>query len=191
MHVANKLGAKVRQLREQRKITLEQLAEQSQCHPDLLEKIEAGELVPSLTPLMNISRALGLRLGTLLDDEPHDGPVLVKAGQSDNVIRFSGKDPQATRSNLDFHAVGAGKKDRHMEPFLIDVQPLDQKAPPLSSHEGEEFIYVLSGSIEISYGKTTYQLETGDSLYYDSIVPHDVHACGAPARILAVVYTPY
>lgn len=191
MPASNKLGAKVRQLREMRTLSIEQLADQSQCHIDLLLQIEAGELVPSLTPLMNISRALGVRLGTLLDDEPHDGPVLVKAGDSSNVIRFSGKDPQAKRSALDFHAVGAGKKDRHMEPFLIDVQPPGEDVPPLSSHEGEEFIYVLSGRIEIRYGKQTYHLEVGDSIYYDSIVPHDVHACEAPARILAVVYAPF
>lgn len=192
MSAANKLGAKVRQLREQRELTVEQLAEQSHCHLDVLSQIEAGELVPSLTPLMNISRALGVRLGTLLDDEPHDGPVLVKAGQSPNVVRFSGKDPQAKNSNLDFFSIGAGKKDRHMEPFIIDVQPRGGEAAPLSSHEGEEFLYVLDGSIEISYGKTTYQLETGDSIYYDSVVPHDVHALGGDvARILAVVYAPF
>jgi len=191
MSAANKLGAKVRQLREMRELSVDQLAEQSQCHADLLQRIEDGELVPSLTPLMNLSRALGVRLGTLLDDEPHDGPVLVKAGQLPGVIRFSGKDPVATKSNLDFYSMGAGKKDRHMEPFLIDVQPRSGGKPPLSSHEGEEFVYVLSGQIEINYGKTVYNLEAGDSIYYDSIVPHDLHALGGPARILAVVYAPF
>jgi quercetin dioxygenase-like cupin family protein len=78
-----------------------------------------------------------------------------------------------------------------MEPFLIDVQPRNGEHPPLSSHEGEEFIYVLEGRIEINYGKTDYTLEAGDSIYYDSIVPHDVHALGGNARILAVVYTPF
>jgi len=191
MSAENKLGAKVSQLREMRELSLEQLADQSHCHLDVLRQIEAGELVPSLTPLMGIARALGVRLGTLLDDEPHDGPVLVKAGQSPNVIRFSGKDPQAKNSNLDFYAMGAGKKDRHMEPFVIDVQPRTDAAPPLSSHEGEEFLYVLAGKIEINYGKTVYTLETGDSIYYDSVVPHDVHAIGGPARLLAVVYAPF
>jgi len=191
MSAENKLGAKVRQLREMRELSLEQLADQSRCHLDVLRQIEAGELVPSLTPLMNISRALGVRLGTLLDDEPHDGPVLVKAGQSPNVIRFSGKDPQAKSSSLDFYAMGAGKKDRHMEPFVIDVQPRAGEAAPLSSHEGEEFLYVLTGKIEINYGKTVFALETGDSIYYDSVVPHDVHAIGGPARLLAVVYAPF
>lgn len=187
----NKLGAKIRQLREMREMSIEQLAERSQCHTDLLRGMEDGDLVPSLTPLMNLSRALGVRLGTLLDDEPHDGPVMVKAGQAPNIIHFSGKDPAAKKSNLDFYAVGAGKKDRHMEPFIIDVMPRNDDKPPLSSHEGEEFIYVLSGCIEIKYGKTDYVLEAGDSIYYDSVVPHDVHARGGTARILAVVYAPF
>ena len=191
MPVTNKLGARVRQLREMREMTLAQLAEQSQCHVDLLLRIEAGELVPSLAPLMSIARALGLRLGTLLDDEPHEGPVLVKSGESASTIRFSGNDPHATSSNLVFSAMAAGKRDRHMEPFLIDVQPCGNATPPVSSHEGEEFIYVLSGCVQINYGETLYQLEAGDSLYYDSIVPHHVSARKDVARILAVVYAPF
>jgi len=191
MTIEYKVGAKVRQLREQREMSGAELAAQSGCPVGVIEQIEAGELVPSLTPLMNISRALGVRLGTLLDDEPHDGPVLVKGGDLPQVIRFSGKDPAAAQSNLDFYTLGAGKKDRHMEPFVIDVQPRTGDAPPLSSHEGEEFLYVLSGRIEVNYGQTTYTLECGDSLYYDSIIPHDVHASDGPARILAVVYAPF
>lgn len=62
----------------------------------------------------------------------------------------------------------------------------------LSTHEGEEFIYVLNGVVEINYGKNTYILEEGDSIYYDSIVAHHVHAAADnKARILGVVYTPY
>jgi quercetin dioxygenase-like cupin family protein len=107
------------------------------------------------------------------------------------VIRFSGNDPCATSSNLVFQSMGAGKQDRHMEPFLIDVQPSDAETPSVSSHEGEEFIYVLSGNVRINYGETVYELAAGDSLYYDSVVPHNVSACKGAARILAVVYTPF
>lgn len=57
--------------------------------------------------------------------------------------------------------------------------------------EEEEFIMVLKGTLEINYGKYTYLLEEGDTTYYDSIVPHHVHAFeGQEARILAVIYTP-
>ena len=70
-----------------------------------------------------------------------------------------------------------------MEPFLIEIAP---------SEEGEDFIYVLNGVVEINYGKNTYILEEGDSIYYDSIVAHHVHAAADnKARILGVVYTPY
>ena len=191
MSVENRVGAKVRQLREMRDMSVLQLSEQSLCSVDALSQIEAGELVPSLTPLMKIARVLGVRLGTLIDDEPHDGPVVVKAKQTPGVIRFSGKDSSAAKSNLDFYTLGAGKTDRHMEPFLIDVEPRANREAPLSSHEGEEFIYVLSGCIEINHGQSTYELEPGDSIYLDSIVPHDVHAKDDKARILAVVYAPF
>jgi len=186
----NRLGKKVSQLREARELTLEELAAQSGCHPEVLKGIEAGDLIPSLTPLMQISRALGVRLGTLLDDEPHDGPVVIKTDDSRKILRFSGKDAAAAKSNLDFYALGTGKKDRHMEPFTIEVQPRETLEIPTSSHEGEEFIYVLDGQIEITYGKQSYQLEACESIYYDSVVPHDVHALGDTAKILAVIYTP-
>ncbi len=77
-----------------------------------------------------------------------------------------------------------------MEPFIIDVHPLDGDYT-MSNHEGEEFIYVLEGSIEICYGKEKYALEQGDSIFYDSIVNHHVHGKGSQkAKILAVIYTP-
>ena len=65
-----------------------------------------------------------------------------------------------------------------------------QKITNLSSHEGEEFIYVMKGEIEVLYGQETYLVSEGDSIYYDSVVPHDLHAFGDEAKILAVVYTP-
>ena len=81
-----------------------------------------------------------------------------------------------------------------MEPFLISVKPKDAEGEKLSAHEGEEFIYVMKGKIEVCYGKTSYTLTEGDSIYYDSVVPHYVHALEAgkkeAAQILAVVYTP-
>jgi len=61
----------------------------------------------------------------------------------------------------------------------------------LSSHEGEEFIYVLQGKVEINYGKEIYLLSEGDSIYLDSIVAHNVHAAAnQKAKILGVVYYP-
>ena len=79
-----------------------------------------------------------------------------------------------------------------MEPFIVDIEPGLQSDYMLSSHEGEEFIYVLDGEIEINYGKEVYNLAKGDSIYLDSIVLHNVHSgSNSSAKILAVVYAPF
>lgn len=78
-----------------------------------------------------------------------------------------------------------------MEPFIIDIAEQQDSRFTQSSHEGEEFIMVMQGVLEISYGNKTYILEEGDTIYYDSIIPHHVHAYeGQAAKILAVIYTP-
>jgi quercetin dioxygenase-like cupin family protein len=79
-----------------------------------------------------------------------------------------------------------------MEPFIVEIEPSREPDYKLSTHEGEEFIYVLEGSVEINYGKDIYRINKGDSIYLDSIVEHNVHAGeNHPAKILAVVYTPF
>jgi len=191
MSTINSIGKKIAQLRESRSLAREQLAERSQLPIGLIREIEDGALIPSLTPLIKIARVLGVRLGTFLDDMENLGPVVNRKGQYSKVVRFAGKS-KARSSELDFYSLAKDKCGRHMDPFLIDILPSADKEHPLSSHEGEEFIYVLTGRVEINYGRELHQLEEGDSIYYDSIVAHNVHAFGdAPAKILAVVYAPF
>ena len=185
------VGGKIARIREARRLTRADLAERSQVAEGLLEQIEEGELLPSLAPLTKIARVLGVRMGTFLDDIEQVGPVLNRRGQIRQTVRFAGGFRPAT-GELDFHALALNKAGRHMEPFLIEVLPASDRSYEPSSHEGEEFLYVLSGEIELFYGKESHRLGEGDSIYYDSIVGHHVHASGdAPARILAVVYTPF
>jgi len=187
----NEIGAKIKNLRESRKISKEDLSKETNVSLDLINSIEKGEAVPSLTPLTKIARTLGVRLGTFLDDAPQNGPLIVKKGKSDQVVYFSGEENQTDVSALDFHSLGAGKNDRNMEPFIIDVHT-NEGDFNLSSHEGEEFIYVLEGEIEVKYGQDSYVIAKGDSIYYDSIIPHHLHSHnGEISKILAVVYTPF
>ena len=185
----NLIGPRIRQLRERREWSVETLAQHAGCSPAMIAALEAGELVPSLTPLLRLARGLGVRLGTLLDDQSQDGPAVVRQGDAGATVHFSGNDPARKHSTLDFHPLAPRKADRNMEPFLVDVHPAAGDVP-LNEHEGEEFIYVLSGRIEVRYGKDVHQLDAGDSIYYESAVPHHVHALGGDAKILAVVYAP-
>jgi transcriptional regulator with XRE-family HTH domain len=187
----NRIGAKITTLRESLQLSQEQLAERCDCDLSVVQGLEAGELAPSLAPLIKITRSLGVRLGTLLDDDAGLGPVITRKDDAEEVARLKSLETSSDGGVLDFFSLAQGKATRHMEPFLIDVSPATPGGHALSTHEGEEFVYVLSGEIEIEYGKDTHVLAAGDSIYYDSIVPHQLRAHGSsPARILAVVYAP-
>lgn len=189
MPANNEVGAKIRNLRELRGISTEELAQRCMMQQQQISKIEAGEIATSLTPLLKIARGLGVRLGTFLDDAEASGPVVSRTQDRGRTVRFAGA---GDVKGLDFHPLAANKSDRNMEPFIIDVHPPILGAFELSSHEGEEFIFVLDGAIEIAWGKEKFLLNQGESIYYDSITPHHVHAAnGKDARILAVVYAPY
>ncbi len=190
MTAENKIGKKIKDFREFRQISRDELALKANLTSSQLECIEEEGIVPSLGPLIKITRALGVRIGTFLDDQEQIGPVVVKAGNEKSTLSFSTKD-EKTREHLNFYSLAQDKASRSMEPFIVEIEPANESDYMLSSHEGEEFIYVLSGNIEINYGKEIYQLVEGDSIYLDSIVSHNVHAVGTQkAKILAVIYYP-
>lgn len=186
----NIVGEKISTLCADKNISKEELAERSGLTVDQINLIENSDTVPSLSPLIKIARALGVRLGTFLDDSDELGPVIHRYADAQQHATFSSQLSNAN-SHLDFFSLAASKTGRHMEPFLIDIKPSSTHEPILSSHEGEEFIFVLQGSVKINYGKEIHVLHKGDSIYYDSIVDHLVSALnGEPAQIVAVVYTP-
>ncbi len=191
MDCTNIIGEKIKSLRTAKEISIEELAERSGLAVEQIRRIEENIDIPSLAPLIKIARTLGVRLGTFLDDQINEtGAVICRHGEEDDTISFSNNAVDA-RQHLHYHSLSRSKTDRHMEPFVIDIDANQDKEFQLSAHEGEEFIMVLKGTLEINYGKQTYLLEEGDTIYYDSIVPHHVHAFeGQAARILAVIYTP-
>ena len=191
MEKNKEFASKMKSIRERQNMTIEELAEASGVKLEVLQAMENGEVIPSLTPLTKMARALGVRLGTFLDDTPQIGPVVTRGGKTENTLYFSGREDVTNATNLEYHSLGAGKIDRNVDPFIINIK-YEEKEKELSSHEGEEFIYVLEGEIEVIYGNDSYTIGEGDTIFYDSVVPHHLHASGEDkAKILAVLYTPY
>ena len=187
------IGSKIKGIRESKNITIEEISERSGLSVEQINSIENDQNLPSLGPLIKIARALGVRLGTFLDDSDALGPIVCRAEdrEKDSSISFS-NDATDARKHMEYHPLAQQKAGRHMEPFVIDINPEENPEFQLSAHEGEEFIYVMQGEIEIVYGQDTYKLKEGDSIFYDSIVNHHVHgAPGKAAKILAVVYIPF
>ena len=187
------VGSKIKGIRESKNLSIEEIAESSGLSVDQINSIENDQNLPSLGPLIKIARALGVRLGTFMDDNDALGPVVCRAEdrERDSSISFSNGATDA-RKHMEYHPLAQQKAGRHMEPFVIDINPTENLDYKLSAHEGEEFIYVMNGEVEIEYGKEKYLLKEGDSIFYDSIVKHHVHgAPGKSAKILAVVYIPF
>jgi transcriptional regulator with XRE-family HTH domain len=187
MPEAQELGSRVKNFRERLELSQEQLAVNAGLDSGLIAAIEKGDAYPSLGVLLKLSRALGQRLGTFMDDHFREDPLIVRADErKKEVSPHSG----GVQGPYRYFSLGKGKTDRHMEPLYIELDP--GKDESLSSHEGEEFIIVVSGEVSLSYGKKRFELKAGDSMYYNSIVPHFVGASGGkPASIYAVIFQPF
>jgi len=187
-------GERIAEIRKTYSISRETLSERSGVTADLISKIEDDGHIPDLAPLIKIARGLGVRLGTLLDDHEQLGPVICRAGEAEASSRFKtglpeDADAKTGHHGISFDALASDKNGRHMEPFIVTIQ--SDAHQEKSTHEGEEFIYVLEGNLLLEYGVDKETLNAGDSVYYDSIVPHRVlSADNDPVRIVAVIYTP-
>jgi len=185
------VGKKLKNIRELKNITVSELAERAGMTEEVITLIEDGRELPSLSPLIKIARSLGVRLGTFIDDTDILGPVISRKGELRKGISFS-TGGKGYNPHLDFHPLAGDKSGRHMEPFIVEIKPSPAPKESFSSHEGEEFLYILSGEVELHYGKETYRLSEGDSIYFDSIVKHSTWCPGQePAKVLAVVYAPF
>ena len=143
MDTSKIVGEKIKALREDKSISIEELAQRSGLAIEQVERIENNIDIPSLAPLIKIARVLGVRLGTFLDDQDEVGPVVCRKKEAKDAISFS-NNAIHSRKHMEYHSLSKSKADRHMEPFIIDVMPTEDTDFVLSSHEGEEFIMVTA-----------------------------------------------
>lgn len=129
------VGFKIKSIRESKNITIEDVSERSGLSIEQIESIENDQFLPSLGPLIKIARALGVRLGTFLDDNNDLGPVVCRAEDNNASISFS-NDTADSRKHMEYHSLAKQKAGRHMEPFVIDIQPMEERKFKLSAHEG-------------------------------------------------------
>ena len=184
-----KVGEKIRELREKKGLSLQELANRTGYSSAILSQIENHLISPPLGALIKISKALEVRVGTFFGDEPGEPYAIVRKDERKLISRFASK--EGVSYGYSYESLGFDKRDRHMEPFLITLEPATVKSEKLSTHEGEEFIFVLEGEMEAILGSHKDILYPGDCIYYDSTIPHKVQCHrDVPARILAVIWTP-
>ena len=186
MDNTEKLPERIRRYRQNLNMSQEELAEKSGVALSTIQAVEAGQAYPALGIFVKLSRALGQRLGTFMDDQFSPDPIITRIEDRDKALA---RHVASVSEGFTYYPLGAGKNDRHMEPFFVTIDA-DADAK-FSTHEGEEFIIVVSGEVSLDYAGEHYVLKPGDSMYYNSIVSHKVAAAnGQPATIYAVIFTP-
>ena len=182
------VGEKIKALREKRELSLKDMADRTGFSTALISQMENHLVSPSLGTLIKLAKALDVTVGDFFG-ESHESPyALVRRDERKTVSRFASK--EGVKYGYSYESLGFDKKNRHMEPFIVTLEPATIKNTKTSTHEGEEFIYVLEGEMEVILGDHKDVLYPGDSIYYDSNVPHRVQCHQEKiTRILAVLYT--
>jgi len=182
------IGEAIREIREEKGASIDEIANSIGISPSLLSQIENHMTSPSLGALIKISKALNVSLGRILGEEGKEFYSIVRKGERHSTHRYGTK--EGVGYGYSYESLAVGMKERNMEPFLVTLEIVDKNLQKLSKHEGEEFIFVLEGTVEVQLAEMKDTLYPGDSIYYKSEIPHLVRALGnLPAKIVAVIFT--
>ena len=178
------IGKRIRTLREEKGISLDELSNMTGFDVELLTNIENNIVQPQLGTVIRLSKALDSAFGRLI------------SGTGDKIYSITRKNEQKTVSRSTsqkgkkqvyvYKSLAPEVRGRHMEALIVQLEENPEKE--VSVHDGEEFIYVLDGIVVLDIWEETFDLEPGDSAYYLSTTPHLVASKKGRATILAVLY---
>ncbi len=173
------ISSRIRELREILDISTRKMAAAIGIGHDTYLQYEQAELDIPISVLYAIAAQLNVDLTVLLTGEAPrmNTHCIVRKGHGVDVERY----PGYRFSSIAYNFIG-----REMEPLLVTIEPEDTP-PALVMHGGQEFNYVLEGTLRITLGKNKYELTAGDAIYFDPRLPHAQSAVGGTARFLTVI----
>jgi transcriptional regulator with XRE-family HTH domain len=178
------IGQRIRKIRQEKGLSLEELSKLTGFDVQFLLSLEKNEAQPQLGTVIKLSKALDSAFGRLV------------SGVGDKLYSITRKNERRTISRSTSHkgqkqvylykSLAPDVKGRHMEALIVQLEEDPERE--VSVHEGEEFIFVLDGVVEMGIGEDNFQLEPGDSVYYLSTTPHHIASKSGKATVLAVLY---
>ena len=179
------ISEKIRLLRLSQNISLNKMAELTGMTKGYLSKIERSETAPPFPTLEKIAVALGVDITSFFIDHTETlaepDIAIIRDGEGKKVIK------KASLYKYEYEALAYLKAGKNMEPLLV-YPAFEEEA--VFSHDGEEFMYVLAGTHELTYNGKKYVLKKGDSVYFDARLSHTGRSLGKKkAKLLTVIYT--
>jgi transcriptional regulator with XRE-family HTH domain len=187
-----RIGEKIRTLRQQKRLTLQELSELTTLSKPLLSQIENQQVIPPLATLLKIAKGLKVDIHFFFADAGNRQKYVLTRRED---VRESDKVSRQATNETDrpyiYHSLAQGLRHKHMEPFLVEFENKVWDDSLFFKHEGdEEFIYIIAGELDFHYNDEVFRMRIGDSIYYDSSQPHGWVAIGdGNARAVAVMYT--
>lgn len=162
---------RLRALRRQHGLSLEQLAQRTALTKSFLSKVERGVSAPSISTVLKLAQAYGVGVSQLLGERELEEDQHVTVVRRDEREPFS---PDTEKAGFRYEALAGARRFKQMNPFVVYPPRKIAADAPAFPHAGEEFVYVLCGSVEVAIGDHVFTASEGDSVYFDSELPHRI-----------------
>jgi electron transfer flavoprotein alpha subunit len=175
----NGFGARLKKLRDGRSWSVEALAEATGQTPDFIEQVEADQISPPVSFLLGLAGALGVDPGTFLRKEEQSA---IRDRRLESYVRRT--------QNYSYQTLTEGREHDHLQAFMVTIEAQQTHKPVAYKHEGEEFIFVMSGELELILGSKALVLKAGEHTHFNSYIPHKLKSLSSEhTRCLVVLYT--
>ena len=178
------VGIRIKTLREEKGLSLDELSKLTGFDIGFLSGIETNRVQPQLGTIIKLSKALDSALSRIISEVGDKLYSIIRKNEQKVVSRSTSQ--KGEKQIYTYKNLAPEVKGRHMEALIVKLE-IDPEGE-ISVHEGEEFIYILSGVVSLKIGDDFFELEPGDSVYYLSTTPHCIAAKTEKASILAVLY---
>lgn len=178
------IGIRIKSIREEKGLSLDQLSKLTGFDVDLLSNIESSKVQPQLGTIIKLSKALDSAFGRIVSGVGDKLYSVTRKNEQKIVSRSTSR--KGRKQLYTYKSLAPEVKGRHMEALIVQLE--ENPEDEMSVHEGEEFIYVLDGTVLLNIGGDKFELEPGDSAYYLSTTPHLIASKSGKATILAVLY---
>ena len=181
--MANKvsLGARLRNLRKERRLTQRQLADQATISVNAVSLIERDENSPSVATLQSLASALNVKMSYFFDEDVPKKVLHVRASER----------PSITSSGARIEGIGERLQGQELEPFIVFLDPHSGSGDHVVVHSGHEFVYCIRGVVEYHIDREVHLLEEGDMLLFEAGLPHQwFNPSEEHTELLLILQTP-
>ncbi len=182
------IGLKIKDLREKRRYTLQDVSAKTGLAVEMLSQIESDEVVPPVATLLKIANALTVGMVYFFQDKAGSEKIAVTR-KSERISVDRRPHHQAGEVSYVYEALEAKKINKHMEPFIVEFPRQKANDMIFVSHDGEELVHVLEGKLEFRSIDQVHVLDVGDTIYFESDIEHSFRCAeGEKAKAMVVVW---